>query len=383
MAVLTHIERQKLEKALGMEGGYVLSFSNRTFEEFFHEVVGIDICHSKYQSGSGSKANRMRTFWDVGSPKEILALLEGMLEAWEIYGATGSTDSKNCISGIFSRLQNSHSGSNPAPTTHSINIEELTFSVALSFPGTHREYVEPIARILASRLGKNQVFYDKDYQAHLARPNLDILLQRIYHNQSSLVVVFLASGYAASEWCGLEWRAIRDILKRKRADQLMFVRLDNSDIDGTFSIDGYIDAKVYDSNQVAEFVLQRAGIPQQQAIAPKEASKIFSAPSGDVTELREALRVIQHETKFLWLEIIELSPPKSSCSAEVKRSTITRLGGAIKHLEDNGHFRFSATPAYDMVTTKEPVFIVTLEGVSHQLVNIARKLEEREPRTNR
>jgi hypothetical protein len=41
LSSLTYIEKQKLERELRMEGGYVLNFSNRTFEEFFREVAGI------------------------------------------------------------------------------------------------------------------------------------------------------------------------------------------------------------------------------------------------------------------------------------------------------------------------------------------------------
>ena len=104
------------------------------------------------------------------------------------------------------------------------------------------------------------MFYDRDYQAQLARPNLDILLQRIYHDQSSLVVVFLSSDYANSEWCGLEWRAVRDIIKRKRADQVMFVRFDDAPVDGALSIDGYIDARQYDAASVARFIIERVAI---------------------------------------------------------------------------------------------------------------------------
>ena len=63
MSGLTHIEKQKLERELGMAGGYVLSFSNRTFETFFREVVGVHIFDGRFDLGSGSKANRMRRFW--------------------------------------------------------------------------------------------------------------------------------------------------------------------------------------------------------------------------------------------------------------------------------------------------------------------------------
>jgi hypothetical protein len=74
-------------------------------------------------------------------------------------------------------------------------VEEMRFKVALSFPGEKRDYVKEVARELKKRLPKGSVFYDGDFTAQLARPNLDVLLQRIYGNNSDLVVVFLCSEY--------------------------------------------------------------------------------------------------------------------------------------------------------------------------------------------
>lgn len=37
MSSLSLIEKQKLERELGMSSGYVLDFSNRTFDDFFSE----------------------------------------------------------------------------------------------------------------------------------------------------------------------------------------------------------------------------------------------------------------------------------------------------------------------------------------------------------
>ena len=85
MSSLTHIEKQKLERELRMGGGYVLAFSNRTFEEFFREVVGVEIYDSRFDLGSGSKANRMRAFWQVATDEQLRLLLGGLLEGWEVY----------------------------------------------------------------------------------------------------------------------------------------------------------------------------------------------------------------------------------------------------------------------------------------------------------
>lgn len=105
MSVLTHLEKQKLERLFGMASGYVLDFSKRTFEEFFREVVGVEIYNSRYDRASGSKANRMRAFWDVASERQIVALLRGLKEGWELYGDTGDTDSAHALlSSILDRL---------------------------------------------------------------------------------------------------------------------------------------------------------------------------------------------------------------------------------------------------------------------------------------
>lgn len=133
------------------------------------------------------------------------------------------------------------------------------FKVALSFPGEVREIVEPIAELLAQRFGREGIFYDKYYEDELARPNLDVYLQNIYHNESELVAVFLSSDYARKEWCGLEWRAVRDLIKRRRDEEIMLFRLDDTEIPGVFSIDGYIDVKGRQSVELADLISERVG----------------------------------------------------------------------------------------------------------------------------
>lgn len=127
----------------------------------------------------------------------------------------------------------------------------------MSITGERRAYVAEVVTVLRQSLEPDSVFYDYDYQAQLARPNLDTLLQEIYRNKSALVVVFLSAEYAQKEWCGLEWRAIRDIIKSKHSDRIMPIRFDETHIEGLFSIDGYIDARTHSAEEVAQFILQR------------------------------------------------------------------------------------------------------------------------------
>lgn len=97
MSGLTHLEKQKLERELGMSGGYVLQFSNRTFDEFFREVVGVSIFDEKFNQGSGSKANRMRAFWRVASDAQLRQLCSGLLEGWSLYAQGSIPDSARTL----------------------------------------------------------------------------------------------------------------------------------------------------------------------------------------------------------------------------------------------------------------------------------------------
>jgi TIR domain len=142
-----------------------------------------------------------------------------------------------------------------------VDIKNHVFDVSLSFPGEVRPYVEQVAKSLERELGPNTYFYDNNYQSQLARPNLDTLLQDIYRNRSRLVVVFLCAAYGDKDWCGVEFRAIKDIIKSK-LDMVMFVRNDNGKVEGVFNTDGYIDATRFTPEQVAGMIVERVELLQ-------------------------------------------------------------------------------------------------------------------------
>ena len=90
MSDLTAIEKRKLERALGMGSGYVLNFLNRTFAEFFLDSFGVDIYDAKYEYGSGSKANRIRAFWDQESNYLVGRVLGLLFDEWEEFRGYGA-----------------------------------------------------------------------------------------------------------------------------------------------------------------------------------------------------------------------------------------------------------------------------------------------------
>ena len=139
-------------------------------------------------------------------------------------------------------------------------IDDINFKVALSFPGERRPYVSKVAEFIKEELGKDSVFYDYDYLSQLASVDLDIKLQKVYRDNAELIVVFLCQEYTEKEWCRLEWRAVRDIIKSRDKGKVMFVRFDNANVDGIFSIDGYIDGDTFSEKEVSKFILERVSL---------------------------------------------------------------------------------------------------------------------------
>jgi hypothetical protein len=136
-------------------------------------------------------------------------------------------------------------------------LSDVRFRVALSFPGEQRSLVSEVADGLAEVLGRDQVFYDEFHPADLAVQDLDLVVQRIYRNRSDLIVIFLCADYDRKEWCRLEWRAVRDVLKAKRSEQILLIRMDDAEVPGVLSIDGYLDGRKYSPAELTSFILQR------------------------------------------------------------------------------------------------------------------------------
>lgn len=155
-----------------------------------------------------------------------------------------------------------HSRSKETESARTSRPRKLTstgkrFRVALSFPGELRSKVGRVAKHLVAALGEERVFYDKNFQHELARPNLDTYLQDIYSNQSDLVVLCASPAYAEKRWCGIEWRAVRTIINSRKDDQFMIIKMGSFSIEGIFDHDGYIDGHNLSSKRIADMILQR------------------------------------------------------------------------------------------------------------------------------
>ena len=138
-----------------------------------------------------------------------------------------------------------------------VDITKHHFDVSFSFPGEVRNVVELIVAALESEIGPDAYFYDNHYISQLARPSLDVLLQDLYGRRSKLIVVFLCEKYQEKEWCGIELRAIKEIMMERKNEKVMFVKMDDGKVDGVLKTDGYIDGRTHSPKEIAKFIKER------------------------------------------------------------------------------------------------------------------------------
>ena len=164
------------------------------------------------------------------------------------------------------------------------NSSGKRFLAALSFPGEKRPFIREVANALGSVVGRERILYDEYLTAELARPNLDVYLGALYHDHSELLVPFFCAEYERKEWCGLEWRQMRDILKRKESERIMPFRFDDAPLTGLLSIDGYVSIGKLTPREVAELIIQRI---KMDVKAPNLDKKLKEPPKSVANPLAQ------------------------------------------------------------------------------------------------
>jgi len=107
MAELVYNEKELIEQFLGMKTGYVLDFSDRTFQRFIYDSVKKDIDTEDYKYSSNSKANRLRKFIQIESNSIVGKLLEDFYNYWlsKGGGAHINNHQEECLKKIISKLK--------------------------------------------------------------------------------------------------------------------------------------------------------------------------------------------------------------------------------------------------------------------------------------
>jgi hypothetical protein len=115
------------------------------------------------------------------------------------------------------------------------------FRVACSFAGEKRDFVQQVAALLAERFEEAKILYDQYHEAEFARDELDAHLTGLYRDHSDLIVVVLCRNYEWKEWCGLEWKSIRGLLKQRKKDGILLTRFDRMEAEILEGLAGFIE----------------------------------------------------------------------------------------------------------------------------------------------
>lgn len=86
MSSLSIRDKRVLEAFLGMGSGFVLDLSDRTFAEIANEAVKLDIHADEYRRRGSSKANKLRTFWEIESDYLVGRFLNALIDYAEEAG---------------------------------------------------------------------------------------------------------------------------------------------------------------------------------------------------------------------------------------------------------------------------------------------------------
>lgn len=81
MSDLKTTEKKPFDLLFELNSGYVMDFTNSTFEELFSEL-NIDIYSEKYAFNGGSKAKRLRAFWQVEPNERVADVLSALIDYW-------------------------------------------------------------------------------------------------------------------------------------------------------------------------------------------------------------------------------------------------------------------------------------------------------------
>lgn len=158
------------------------------------------------------------------------------------------------------------------------------FRIAFSFAGEKREFVSQVADILAKKFGEAAILYDKFHEAEFGNWKLGLILQRLYHDQSEMIVVVVCPDYVKKDWCGLEWVAIHGMLMAGKDREIMLCRFANAEVEGLHENAGFVELDDKPPAQAAERILERLAVNEG---LPKDHYK--TADKGVSDDLRSAI----------------------------------------------------------------------------------------------
>jgi hypothetical protein len=134
---------------------------------------------------------------------------------------------------------------------------KLNFEVALSFAGEDRNYVEQVAKCLQT--AGVELFYDDYERATLWGKDLVEHLDLVFRGDARYCLMFISASYAAKIWPTHERRSALARALEERTEYILPVRFDDTAIPGLRPTIGYVDARDFSPEDLANLALEKLG----------------------------------------------------------------------------------------------------------------------------
>jgi hypothetical protein len=119
--------------------------------------------------------------------------------------------------------------------------------------------IRRIALILRKELGDGKVFFDEWFEAELAGPDAQVVLQTFYRRETRLLVACVCQRYGEKPWTQEEWRAVQAFVRdagsnNVKRPRFLPLRFGDGEIDGLFDTAIVPDVWERSPQQVADLI---------------------------------------------------------------------------------------------------------------------------------
>ena len=282
MAELSSIDKRRLEKLLGMEGGHVLTLSKRELKDFILDSVERDLESGQYDDdSSNSKAKRLRRFWELESNSIVGQLIYDLIEF--IKDETPDEETRTLIgkcSQISERLLKSDTGDKVISSSIS-SVSSKTKDFFVSYNSADAAWAEWIAWTLEAR-GHSVIIQEWDF-----RPGGNFILdmqQATTHSRQTIMV--LSDSYIEALYVHPEWAAAfkQDPISSDR--KLLPIRIAPCTLPGMLASLTYVDLVGKTEAESQELLLkslQARAKPTAQPTFPETVDVVEQPEPDDAT----------------------------------------------------------------------------------------------------
>ena len=135
--IIRNMDMPIIGKVFGMEDGYVLDFSNRSFADFFQDELDVDIDDPHWSVDGGSKAKRLRRYLRQADRRSALRTLLALWEYHETITVASNYPhvpdaARVAFFGIVARLGGEPPAMSPLDAHHPPSPLDKTTSTALA-----------------------------------------------------------------------------------------------------------------------------------------------------------------------------------------------------------------------------------------------------------